>query len=141
MYPEEQEILIVDDDAERRGRIERILTAEGFAVTVVAEGLAALRALGDRHFALIIAGLRLPGSLDGVTTVRQARARQPWLKALFTDHYGSRPSWDNRDTDDFIAAPFERRELIGCVFELLQRGPAVEAVQLARSLRADLRAS
>src|SRR6185312_10379757 len=54
------------------------------------------------------------------TTVRQARARQPWLKALYTVDAGAPPERRDPDTDDFIAAPFERCELLGCVFELLQ---------------------
>ena len=83
MYPEGQEILVVIDDRERRERVARILADEGFAVSAAAEGLAALRAIGARRYALVVAATRLPGSLDGATTVRQARSRQPWLKALY----------------------------------------------------------
>lgn len=124
MYPEGQEILVVIDDREKRERIVRILGDEGFAVTAAAEGLAALRAIGTRRFAMAVAATRLPGSLDGAMTIRQARAKQPWLKALFLDDSGIRRGRGNPDTDDFITAPFERHELIGCTFELLQRGAA-----------------
>jgi len=140
MFADGRQILIVDDDLARRRRIAQLLAAEDFSVTAVAEGLAALRAIAQRRFALIIAALDLPGSLDGLTTVRQARARQPWLRALFTGDYGLRPSWDNPDTDDFIAAPFERWELLGGVFELLQRSPTPAEADLARRVRAQLRA-
>ena len=121
MYPDGQKVLIVDHDPGRRQSIERILTEEGFAVTVVSEGFAALRAAGKRRFALIIAAVNLPGTLDGLTTVRRLRARQPRLKALFTGEFARGPRWSSRDCDEFIAAPFHRRELLGCVFELLQR--------------------
>jgi two-component system response regulator MprA len=84
MYPDGQNVLIIDDDFGRRQAIERILTEEGFAVTAVSEGFAGLRAAGKRRFALIIAAVDLPGTLDGVSTVRRLRARQPRLKALFT---------------------------------------------------------
>jgi DNA-binding response OmpR family regulator len=140
MYPEGQEILIVIDDRERRERVARILGDEGFAVTVAAEGLAALRAIGMRRFAMAVAATRLPGSLDGATTVRQARAKQPWLKALFVDDSGNRRDSGNPDTDDFITAPFERHELIGCTFELLQRNAAA-ARDLSLRARTALRAS
>jgi DNA-binding response OmpR family regulator len=141
MYPEGQEILVVDDDRRRRESIARILADEGFAVTSAAEGLSALRAAGTKRFVLAIAAVRLPGTVDGPTTLRQARARQPWLKALYIDEYGALPARGNPDTDDFIAAPFERRELLGCVFELLQRGDARTTPDLVRRVRAELRAS
>ncbi len=140
MYPDGQEILVVIDDSKRRDRVARILGDEGFAVTAAAEGLAALRAVGARHYALVVAATRLPGSLDGKTTVRQARTRQPWLKALYIEDRAIRPARDNPDTEDVIAAPFERHELLGCTFELLQRRGA-EAADLSRRARTELRAS
>lgn len=140
MYPEGQEILVVIDDRQRREQIARILGDEGFAITAAAEGLAALRAIGTQEFAMIVAATRLPGSLDGPTTVRQARNRQPWLKALFIDDASIRRGRGNPDTDDFIAAPFESHELIGCTFELLHRVTA-EARDLSRRIRTELRAS
>lgn len=140
MYPKGQEILLVIDDREQRERVARILGDEGFGVTAAAEGLAALRAVSARRFAMVVAATRLPGSLDGATTVRQARARQPWLKALFIDDSGVRRDRGNPETDDFILAPFERRELIGCTFELLNRGTEASR-DLSLRARTALRAS
>ena len=140
MHPEEQEILVVIDDRERRERVARILGNEGFAVTATSEGLAALRAASAQRFAMVVAAARLPGSLDGATTVRQARTRQPWLKALFIDDARARRDRGNPDIDDFIIAPFERRELIGCTFELLQRS-ALASRDLSLRARTGLRAS
>ncbi len=139
MYPVGREILVVISDAERRDRVARILADEGFTVTVATEGLAALRAIGTQRYALVVAAIQLPGSLDGVTTVRQARARQPWLKALYVDDCSTRHERGNSDSDEFIVAPFERHELIGCTFELLQRS-AAEANDLSRRVRTELRA-
>src|SRR5712691_8024783 len=121
MYPEAQQILVIDDDAERRQLSVRILSDEGFAVTAVAEGFSAIRAASRRRFALALTAVALPGTLDGLATVRQLRARQPWLKALFTGDVAQRAWWPRPGCDDFIAAPFHRRDLLGGVFELLQR--------------------
>jgi CheY-like chemotaxis protein len=140
MYPEGQGILVVIEDRERRKEVARILGDEGFAITAAAEGLAALRAVGSQRFAMVVAASRLPGSLDGATTVRQARVRQPWLKALFIEDGSVRRDRSNPDTDDFIAAPFERRELIGCAFELLHR-PTSDGRELSLRARTALRAS
>ena len=121
MYPEGKRILVIDDDARRRELCERVLIEEGFAVTAVPEGFSAIRAAQSGRFALAIAAVGLPGMLDGLTTMRQLRARQPWLKALFTGEVACRPQCPDHDCDDFIASPFDRRDLIGGVFELLQR--------------------
>jgi DNA-binding response OmpR family regulator len=137
MYPVGQNVLIVDDDLGRGQAIERILREEGFAVTIATEGFAALRAAGSEQFALVIAAVELPGTLDGVTTVRRLRARQPWLKALFTGEFARGPRWAGRDCDEFIAAPFHRRELLGCVFELLQR-ESLPGADLVRRSRLEL---
>jgi len=125
MYPDGQEVLVVIADHERRTQVTQTLRNEGFAVTTAAEGLTALRAIG---------------ALDGPTTVRQARIRQPWLKALYVENQGQRPILGNPERDEVIAAPFERHELIGCIFELLQRD-ATDIADLSRRARTDLRAS
>ena len=140
MFPEGQEILVVIDDAERRERVARIVADEGFAVTSAAEGLAALRAVGTHHYALVVAAPQLPGSLDGATTVRQARTRQPWLKTLYIVDANPLQHRGNPDIDDVITAPFERHELIGCIFELLQRS-GIGTADLACRARTELRAS
>jgi two-component system, OmpR family, phosphate regulon response regulator OmpR len=121
MYPEGKQILVIDDDARRRQLIERILTEEGFAVTAVAQGFSAIRAAAGGPFALAITAVNLPGTLDGANTMRQLRARQPSLKALFTGDVAQSPRRPDRSCDDFIPSPFHRRDLLGCVFELLQR--------------------
>ena len=86
---------------------------------------------------MVIAAVELPGTLDGVTTVRRLRARQPWLKALFAGEFARGPRWAERDCDEFIAAPFHRRELLGCVFELLQR-ESLPGADLVRRSRLEL---
>ncbi len=121
MPPEAQHDLVIDDDAERRQMIAAVLGREGFAVTVVAEGFSAIRVAGGQNYALALVAVALPGTLDGATTVGHIRARQPWLKALFTGDAAQRPRRSCGECDDFIAAPFHRRDLLGCVFELLQR--------------------
>jgi CheY-like chemotaxis protein len=122
MPPDAQHVLVIDENAERREMIAGVLGGEGFAVTAVAEGFSAIRVAGGQGYALVLVAMALPGMLDGAATVKQIRARQPWLKALFTGEAAQRPRWRVGDCDDFIAAPFHRRDLLGCVFELLQRG-------------------
>ena len=124
MYPGTMNILVVVEEASLRERIEHLLLDEGFLVTAVADGFSAIRAARRRGFALVVAHARLPGAIDGATTLRHIRACQPHVKALRIGGMADRPvSW-SPESDDFIAAPFRTRDLLGGVFELLERKTA-----------------
>ena len=113
-------ILLLDHDPERRALSERVLLDAGFRVTAFAEGLSALRIATRARFALMLAAIDLPGTLDGTTTLGYLRAGQAGLKALFI--VPAPLVWEpDGGPDEFIAAPFHERDLLGCVFELLQR--------------------
>ena len=128
MNPLQREILVIDGDEGTRVLMGQILAEQGFAVTAVGDGSTALRRIEAKPFALVVAEIRLPGALDGMTTIRQARARQPGLKCLFTSGFAPAPLSNNVELEDFIAKPFHRRDLVGCVFELLQRDAAMGGV-------------
>ena len=72
MYPVEQEILVVEGDETARALIEQTLVEQGFAVVAVADGNAALRQIEARPFAVVIAEIGLPGTLDGRRRKRRA---------------------------------------------------------------------
>jgi DNA-binding response OmpR family regulator len=128
MKPVAREILVVDGDANERASIEQVLLREGFEVTAAGDGPSALRQIKAKPFALVVVEIRLPGPLDGVTTMRLARAKRPRLKCLFTSASVPTRLWGDDELDDFIAKPLDRRELLGCVFELLERSSSAEGV-------------
>ena len=107
MNPVQREILVVDGDERTRTLIEQTLTEQGFTVTAVRDGDSALRRIEAKPFALVVAEIRLPGSLDGMTTLQYARAQQPGLKCLFTSEFAPVRPRNNVDLDDFIAKPFQ----------------------------------
>jgi DNA-binding response OmpR family regulator len=141
MYPDTHAILVVDHDDSRGQAIAGILRDEGFPVTIVAEGFAGLRAIGEDRFSLVIAAMHLPGTLDGVATMRRARVKRPGVRFLLVAEYPDVPVWPTHDADDVIAAPFHRWELLGCVFELLGRDIRGDAIDLARRARTERWAS
>ena len=122
MNPIGRQILVVDPDPSERAAIHQVLVREGFDVTAVADGPSALRQIETKAFALVVADIGLPGPVDGVSTMRLARATRPGLKCLFTSPFLSVCPSGGNELDDFIAKPLDRRELLGCVFELLERG-------------------
>jgi len=114
-------VLVVDDEKDVRELVETILRNAGFAVTSVADGAAALGIIERQAVDLAVVDMRLLGGLNGLETVRRARARRPDLKALFISGVESTPSRRDLDRDDFVSKPFSGGEFLGCVFELLLR--------------------
>ena len=136
MYPEGQRILVIDDDERRCQLIERVLTEEGFAVTAVAQGFSAIRATTRGRFALAIASVNLPGTLDGPATMRQLRGRQPWLKVLFTGDVAQWPRRPDRIRDDLQAQVAQAKKAAASVADLgHQAGQADDVLAFLRNRR------
>ena len=114
-------VLVVGDEKEVREVVETILIDAGFAVATAGDGAAALQIVEKQPVDLAVVDVRLPGGLNGLETVRRARARQPDLKALFISGIEPIPSHRDPDREDFVSKPFSGHELLGCVFELLLR--------------------
>ena len=74
MNPVQREILVIDGDQRARTLIEQTLAEQGFAVTAVGDGVSALRRIEGKPFALVVAEMRLPGSLDGIGDLAAHRA-------------------------------------------------------------------
>ena len=113
-------VLVVDDDPDIRTLLRAWLDEEGFQVSDAGSGETALVLVGAKPFDLLVMDVRLPTGLDGTETVRLARKRNPDVRSLFISGVEI-PSRTNPDLDDFVHKPFCKRELIGCVWELLLR--------------------
>ncbi len=113
-------ILIIDDDADIRATLRVLLRPEGFLIFEAEDGPSALNLIESDSFDLLITDIRLPPPMDGIETVRRARASLPHLRSLFISGRDN-ARWDDPDRDDFISKPFNGRELIGCIWELYSR--------------------
>ncbi|HEY1799206.1 MAG TPA: response regulator [Stellaceae bacterium] len=115
-----QTILVVDDDEAVLETVRCLLDDEGFQVEAATTGWEALDLVGGHEFDLAVVDIRLGGEFDGLDLVQYIRTRQPKLRVLFISglHF---PVADDPDRDDFVSKPFLLSELLGCVWELLQR--------------------
>ena len=113
-------ILVVDDDEDILQIIAKVLTQAGFTVSIARTGRDAVEILEGEKFDLVVTDVVLPEYLSGVELVRYARGRRPALKSLFIADHGG-PVIDHPHQDDFVQKPFHDWELLGCVFELLNR--------------------
>jgi two-component system response regulator PilR (NtrC family) len=81
-------ILVADDEAGVRESLAEVLRDAGYAVTTAVDGTAALRALDDTDFAVVITDLRMPGA-DGLQVLHKLRQIAPQSVPLVMTAHGS----------------------------------------------------
>jgi len=130
----ESAVLLVDDDVGIRRMLERTLRAEGYAVTGVADGGAALAQVERTLPDLIVLDVAMPG-LDGLAVTRRLRAKRlpvPILLLTARDAVGERVAGLDAGADDYLVKPFDVGELIARVRALLRRNhPPAERLAFA----------
>jgi len=115
-------ILVVDDDAEIRALISEYLTRQGFRVTAVADGVAMNAALEDGRFDLVVLDVMLPGE-DGISLCRKLRTRSrvPIIMLTARGEETDRITGLETGADDYLAKPFNPRELLARINSVLRR--------------------
>jgi two-component system cell cycle sensor histidine kinase/response regulator CckA len=106
-------ILLVEDEAMVRAVAERALTRHGYTVLSADNGEAALEILArEGHVDLMISDVVMP-SMDGPTTVREARKTHPDLPILFISGYAEEQLRKSIDLERvaFLAKPFSVQKL------------------------------
>lgn len=97
-------ILVVEDDSDVRILAVMRLEELGYDVLEAEDGQAALAVLEETpNIDLLFADMALPGGMSGFELVREARAKYPHLKALFTSGYPKKDIIDLVVTGDDIA--------------------------------------
>jgi len=117
-----KDILVVDDDAGLRELLQQYLTAQGYRVAAVADGVAMDAYLADHRIDLVILDLMLPGE-DGLSLARKLRA-QGDLPIIMLSARGEdidRIVGLEVGADDYLAKPFNPRELLARIRALLRR--------------------
>lgn len=115
-------ILVVDDDAGLRELLQQYLTAQGYRVATVPDGVAMDTYLADHRTDLIILDLMLPGE-DGLALARKLRV-QGDLPIIMLSARGEdidRIVGLEVGADDYLAKPFNPRELLARIRALLRR--------------------
>jgi DNA-binding response OmpR family regulator len=119
-------VLVVEDDAKLAGLVAEYLGRHDFDVTVVGDGERGLAALRRGSFDLVLLDVMLPGA-DGFEVCRRIRAT-PDLAALPIIMLTARGEDVDRivglelGADDYLAKPFNPRELLARIRAVLRRG-------------------
>lgn len=116
-------ILVVDDDQEIRDLLARFLARHGLRVTTARDGIEMARLLDERRIDLIVLDLMLPGE-DGLVLTRRLRETRPTLPIVMLTAMGEdtdRIVGLEMGADDYVAKPFNPRELLARIKAVLRR--------------------
>ena len=115
-------ILVVEDDEMMQSLLIAYLDNEGYTVTGVSTGKEMLAFLNHTSVDLCLLDLTLPDE-DGLTLARQVRARSKLPIIIMTARTGMEDRLSGLDigADDFMTKPFDPRELVLRVRNVLNR--------------------
>jgi DNA-binding response OmpR family regulator len=116
-------VLIAEDDAALAKFVSQGLEAEHYTVDVYSDGEQAGAAAHEIDYDLIILDLNLP-KLDGVSVLRQLRAKKPTLPVLVLTQRSrveDRVQCLDTGADDYLPKPFSFSELSARIRALLRR--------------------
>ena len=116
-------LVIAEDDRAVRESVTRALELEGYRVTAVGDGAAALEAASADDVDLLVLDLGLP-HVDGLTVcrrLRSARSRLPILVLTARTEISDRVSGLDAGADDYLPKPFSLDELLARLRALLRR--------------------
>ena len=126
-------ILVVDDDAEIRSLLGDYLRKNGYRVSLGGDGQAMRTALSRGKIDLVVLDLMMPGE-DGLSLCRDLRSHSdlPVIMLTARGEETDRIVGLEMGADDYLAKPFNPRELLARIKSVLRRYRS-----LPRSLRAD----
>jgi len=121
-------LLVVDDDPKLRELLRRYLAENQFEVSLAQDGPAMNRLLQRQPVDLIVLDLMLPGE-DGLSIVRRLRGGGDTTPVIMLTAKGDdvdRIVGLEMGADDYIAKPFNPRELLARIHAVLRRQPAAD---------------
>ena len=115
-------ILVIDDDRNILAIIELYLRKEGFQVVTCADGALALPAFHEVRPILVVLDVMLPGK-DGWGVLHDIRmeSKTPVIMLTAKGDTGDRVQGLELGADDYIAKPFDAKELIARIKAVLRR--------------------
>ncbi len=136
-----RKLLVVDDDAKLRELLNRYLTEQQFEVALAPDSTAMNRLMQRDAFDLIILDQMMPGE-DGLSVIRRLRAsndRTPIIMLTAKGDDVDRIVGLEMGADDYLAKPFNPRELVARIHAVLRRqgqpeapgAPALEAAAVS----------
>ena len=124
---ENNTILVIDDDRNILAIIELYLKKAGFQVFTCADGTSAMAAFHETRPSLVVLDIMLPGR-DGWAVLHDIRmeSETPVIMLTAKGDTGDRVQGLELGADDYIAKPFDAKELIARIKAVLRRSTPSE---------------
>jgi two-component system phosphate regulon response regulator OmpR len=121
---EQPHILVVDDDHRLRRLLSKYLSDNHYLVSDAGDAAQARQQLSAIAFDLIVLDVMMPGE-SGIELTRSLRADNPVPILLLTamGETGDRVAGLESGADDYLAKPFDPRELLLRINNILKRTP------------------
>jgi two-component system response regulator QseB len=133
-------LLVVEDDRELRGMLERLFTGAGYLVDTAPDGHTGLHAALTRAYDTIILDRGLP-AVDGVDLTRRLRRQGRNTPIMILTAFGSvadRVEGLDAGAEDYLVKPFEIDELLARVRALVRRQHSASEHLIIGAGRVDL---
>jgi len=140
-------ILLVEDEPGLVLTLTDRLASEGYDVSSVSDGEAALELVDRESFDLILLDVMLPGKsgFDVCRDIRQRRIETPVLMLTARSQVVDKVVGLKLGADDYLTKPFEMMELMARVEALMRRAPAPKGEAVGSytfgSIRIDFRSA
>ncbi len=124
-------VLVVDDEPEVCGFLERVLTETGYEVMTCLSGQEALATLRERSFNVVITDLKMPGT-DGLDVLRAAKELDRLCEVMVVTAYASVDSALQAlklGAYDYIPKPFHVEEIRLVVAKAMEKQALAQAAE------------
>jgi two-component system alkaline phosphatase synthesis response regulator PhoP len=121
-------ILLVEDEENLHEALKLNLELEGYSITSAYDGAAALKAVQDEYFDLIIMDVMLP-ELDGINVTQNIRLTNnevPILMLSAKNNSEDRVLGLKKGADDYLTKPFNLEELLLRVQKLINKNKKLQ---------------
>lgn len=117
-------ILVVDDDTRLRSLLQRFLRENGFYVSTARDASSARERLKDYKFDLLIVDIMMPGEtgLEFLSGLRHEN-QVPVIMLTAMGETADRITGLEAGADDYLPKPFEPKELVLRIRNILKRAP------------------
>lgn len=129
MQDAQKHLLVVDDDTRLRSLLQRYLREQGFLVTAAKDAMQAEEFLTVYKFDMLIVDIMMPkvSGIDFLHSIRSSNNNIPVILLTAMGEAEDRITGLQTGADDYVPKPFEPKELVLRINNILKRTAAVKA--------------
>jgi DNA-binding NtrC family response regulator len=115
-------LLVVDDEPIVGKRLKQVFGKVGFEVESYTDSAAALAAMAEKSFDIVVTDLKMQG-IDGIEVLKRVRAMNPKTRVIIITGYASPDTAELAEQEGvfaFLAKPFRLDELKEVIYRAME---------------------